>query len=223
MVLIAPSLLSADFTRLEDAVRLLEDAGADVIHVDVMDGHFVPNLTFGPRVVELLKARTKLPLDVHLMVDTPSAVVPWFLDAGADWISIHAEASAHLHRDISLIRTAGRKAGVALNPATSLVVLEEILRDLDFVLLMCVNPGRGSQPFIESSREKIRALRRRRDDLGLVRPWIEIDGGVNLLNVGELAGDGAEIFVAGNAVFNAPEPREAVRLMKAAARRAGTP
>jgi ribulose-phosphate 3-epimerase len=223
MVLIAPSLLSADFTRLEDAVRLIDEAGADVVHVDIMDGHFVPNLTFGPRIVELLKSKTGLPLDVHLMVDTPSEVVPWFLEAGADWISIHAEASAHLHRDIALIKTAGRKAGVALNPATPLVVLQEILGDLDFVLLMCVNPGRGSQPFIEASREKIRALRRRRDDLGLVRPWIEIDGGVNLRNINELAGDGAEVFVAGNAVFNAPDPPDAVRRLKAAARRVGTP
>ena len=223
MVLIAPSLLSADFTRLEEAVRLIEEAGADVVHVDIMDGHFVPNLTIGPRVVELLKSKTRLPLDVHLMVDTPSVVVPWFLDAGADWISIHAEASPHLHRDIAVIKNAGRKAGVALNPATPLVALQEILRDLDFVLLMCVNPGRGSQPFIEASREKIRALRRWRDDLGLGRPWIEIDGGVNLRNLNDLAWDGAEVFVAGNAVFNAPDPLEAVRQMRAAARQAGTP
>jgi ribulose-phosphate 3-epimerase len=217
MVLIAPSLLSADFTRLADEVRLIEDAGADVVHVDVMDGHFVPNLTVGPRVVELLKAKTSLPLDVHLMVDRPDEVIPWFLDAGADWISIHAEASRHLHRDVSAIRTAGRKAGVALNPATPLVALQEILRDLDYVLLMCVNPGRGSQPFIEASHDKIRTLRRWRADLGIDRPWIEIDGGVSLANVPSLVRNGAEIFVAGNAVFNAPDPAEAVRRMKAAA------
>ena len=217
MILIAPSLLSADFTRLADEVRLIEDAGADVVHVDVMDGHFVPNLTIGPRVVELLKAKTSLPLDVHLMVDRPDEVIPWFLDAGADWISIHAEASRHLHRDVSAIRTAGRKAGVALNPATPLVALQEILRDLDYVLLMCVNPGRGSQPFIEASHDKIRALRRWRADLGVDRPWIEIDGGVSLANVPSLVRSGAEIFVAGNAVFNATDPAEAVRRMKAAA------
>jgi ribulose-phosphate 3-epimerase len=218
MALIAPSLLSADFTRLDEAVRIVEEAGADVIHVDVMDGHFVPNLTIGPRVVELLKTKTSLPLDVHLMVDRPDEVVPWFLDAGADWISIHAEATRHLHRDITAIRTAGRKAGVALNPATPLVVLQEVLRDLDFVLLMCVNPGRGSQPFIAASREKIRALRRWRDDLGGETPRIEIDGGLNLANVPELVRDGAEILVAGNAVFNAPDPRDAVRRLRAAAK-----
>jgi len=217
MVLIAPSLLSSDFTRLADAVRLVEEAGADVVHVDVMDGHFVPNLTVGPRVVELLKARTSLPLDVHLMVDRPDEVIPWFVDAGADWISIHAEASRHLHRDVSSIRAAGRKAGVALNPATPLVALQEILRNLDFVLLMCVNPGRGSQPFIEASHEKIQALRRWRADLGGDRPWIEIDGGVTVANAPELAGSGAEIFVAGNAIFNDPDPAGAVKTLKAAA------
>jgi ribulose-phosphate 3-epimerase len=222
MILIAPSLLSADFTRLDEAVRLVEDAGADVVHIDIMDGHFVPNLTIGPRVVELLKTKTSLPLDVHLMVDRPDEVIPWFLDAGADWISIHAEASRHLHRDVSLIRSAGRRAGVALNPATPLVALQEILRDLDFVLLMCVNPGRGSQAFIEASHEKIQALRRWRGDLGLDRPWIEIDGGVTLENAPSLVRSGAEIFVAGNAVFNAPDPREAVRRLKAAAGEADT-
>jgi ribulose-phosphate 3-epimerase len=220
MIMIAPSILSADFTRLADAVALIEDAGADLVHIDIMDGHFVPNLTFGPRLVSLLKAKTRLPLDVHLMVQDPTTVIPWFLEAGADWISIHGEASMHLHRDISLIRNAGRKAGLALNPATPLYTLTEILGDLDFVLLMCVNPGRGSQPFIEASHAKIQSLRlwlRERDP----KPLIQIDGGVDLRNIDVLIRDGAEVFVAGNAVFNQTDPREAVRLMKAAGHKAG--
>jgi len=219
MIQVAPSLLSADFTRLEEAVSLIEKAGADIVHVDVMDGHYVPNLTFGPRLVSLLKKKTSLPLDVHLMVDNPHEVVPWFLEAGADWISIHLEASARLSRDVSLIRQAGRKAGVALNPATPLPALNEILAELDFVLLMCVNPGRGSQPFIDASHEKIRSLRRLLRERNLPAR-IEIDGGVNLQNMDVLIKDGAEILVAGNAVFNHPDPGEAVRLMKETARRA---
>ncbi len=218
MIQIAPSLLSADFTRLEEAVRTIEKAGADIVHVDIMDGHYVPNLTFGPRLVSLLKKKTSLPLDVHLMVDNPHEVVPWFIDAGADWLSIHVEASRRLDRDISSIKQAGRKAGVALNPATPLPSLNDILAELDFVLLMCVNPGQGSQPFIDSSHEKIRNLRRWILDKG----WparIEIDGGVNLRNIEALLQDGAEVIVAGNAVFNHPDPGEAVRFMKETARR----
>jgi len=219
MIQIAPSLLSADFTRLDEAVRLIERAGADIVHVDIMDGHYVPNLTFGPGLVARLKKTTRLPLDVHLMVDNPHEVEPWFIDAGADWISIHLEATAHLHRDVSAIRQAGRKAGVALNPGTPLPALNDILSELDFVLLMCVNPGRGSQPFIDSSHEKIRGLRRWLGE----RNWparVEIDGGVNLQNMDTLIRDGAEIIVAGNAVFNHPDPAEAVRLMKETARKA---
>ena len=216
MVFIAPSLLSADFARLEESVRLVETAGADLIHVDIMDGHFVPNLTFGPRLVARLKAATRLPLDIHLMVSRPDVVAPWFIEAGADWISIHAEASLHLHRDVTAIKAAGRKAGVVLNPATPLSALDEILPELDYVLLMCVNPGRGSQPFIGSSRTKIRNLRRRLHERQLPA-LIEIDGGVNLENVAGLAADGARVFVAGNAVFGAPDPGEAVRRMKALA------
>jgi ribulose-phosphate 3-epimerase len=213
MALIAPSILSADFARLEDAVRLVESAGADFVHVDVMDGHFVPNLTFGPRLVERLKAATRLPLDVHLMVSRPDIVAPWFIEAGADWISIHAEASPHLHRDVAAVKAAGRKAGVVLNPATPLAALDEILPELDYVLLMCVNPGRGSQPFIASSRAKIRSLRRKIQERRLAA-LIEIDGGVNLDNIAGLAADGAQIFVTGNAVFGAPDPAVVVRRMK---------
>jgi ribulose-phosphate 3-epimerase len=222
MIRIAPSLLSADFTRLADAVRLVEAAGADLIHVDVMDGHFVPNLTFGPALVAALKKATALPLDIHLMVETPGDIVPAFIDAGADWISIHAEATPHLHRDVTAIRTAGRKAGVALNPGTPLSALEAILPDLDFVLVMCVNPGRGSQPFIESSRERIRSLRRRIEDRGL-SALVEIDGGVNLTNFADLCHDGAQVFVAGNAVFGHPDPAEAVRTMRRLAARTEGP
>ena len=221
MIFIAPSLLSADFARLEEAVRLVETAGADLIHVDVMDGHFVPNLTVGPALVSRLKAAPHLPLDVHLMVGRPDVVAPWFVEAGADWISIHAEASPHLHRDISAIKSAGRKAGVVLNPATPLSALDEILPDLDHVLLMCVNPGRGSQPFIAASRAKIRSLRRRIHERRCAA-LIEIDGGVNLDNVGGLAADGAQVFVAGNAVFGAADPAEAVRRMKTLAEKGET-
>jgi len=218
--LVAPSILSADFARLEDAVRLLESAGADLVHIDIMDGHFVPNLTFGPRLVARLKEATSLPFDVHLMVNRPADIVPWFIEAGADWISIHAEASPNLHRDVRVIKAAGRKAGVALNPGTPLGELDEILPELDYVLLMCVNPGRGSQPFIPFSRDKIRDLRRRLDAEGRTT-LIEIDGGVNLENTAGLAADGADVFVAGNAIFNSPDPAAAVRRMKTLASKGG--
>ena len=220
MIFVAPSILSADYARLEDAVRQVESAGADLIHVDIMDGHFVPNLTFGPRLVGRLKAATRLPIDVHLMVSRPDVVAPWFVEAGADWISIHAEASVHIHRDVTAIKAAGRKAGVVLNPATPLSVLDEILPELDHVLLMCVNPGRGSQALIDASRPKIRSLRRRIHERRLPG-LIEIDGGVNLENIAGLADDGARVFVAGNAVFGAPDPGEVVRRMKSLAERGG--
>lgn len=213
MVLIAPSILSADFAKIADAVKTVEESGADLVHVDIMDGHYVPNLTFGPRLVASLKKKTSLPLDVHLMVENPNTVIPWFLEAGADSISIHSEASVHLHRDISLIRDSGRKAGVALNPATPIHDLQDILKDLDYVLLMCVNPGRGSQKFIEMSHDRIRHLRRWIQELNLTT-LVEIDGGVNLQNIGSLARDGAQVFVTGNAVFNDPNPRQAISRMK---------
>jgi ribulose-phosphate 3-epimerase len=223
MIFVAPSLLSADFSRLGEAAAAAEAGGADWIHVDIMDGHFVPNLTFGPGLVAWLKKKIRLPLDVHLMVDNPRETVPWFLDAGADAVSIHVEATAHLHRDVRIIKDAGRKAGVALNPATPLSALDEILGELDYVLLMCVNPGRGSQPFIESSRSKIAALRGRLAGQPSGGPLIEIDGGVNAANIASLAADGAQIFVAGNAVFNQPDPAQAVARLKRIARSLDTP
>ncbi len=221
MALIAPSLLSADFSRLAEAAAAAEAGGADWIHVDVMDGHFVPNLTFGPGLVARLKKTVRLPLDVHLMVDDPRQVIPWFVEAGADWISIHAEATAHLHRDVEAIRTAGRKAGVVLNPATPLAVLQDILPECDYVLLMCVNPGRGSQRFIPGSRERIRSLRRMIGERSLPA-LVEIDGGVNHDNAAGLVRDGAQVLVAGSAIFQAPDPAAATARLKELGMRAET-
>jgi ribulose-phosphate 3-epimerase len=218
MVLIAPSILSADFARLGEAVRLAETAGADLIHVDIMDGHFVPNLTLGPQLVAAIRRETRLPIDVHLMVEKPRAFIPLFHEAGADWISIHVEATAHLHKDLSLIRSLGRKAGVALNPATPIETLTEVLHELDFVLIMSVDPGWGGQSFIPSCREKIRKLRDRIRAENLRIP-IEVDGGIKLDNVEDIIRDGCEIVVAGSAVYDAPDPAEAVRKLQAIARK----
>jgi len=216
MALIAPSILSADFACIGEAVALAEKAGADLIHIDVMDGHFVPNLTLGPQLVASLRKMTRLPLDVHLMIENPRAFIPAFAEAGADWISFHQEASAHIHKDVSLIRELGRKAGLALNPATPLDVLEEILPDLDFVLLMSVNPGWGGQRFIPSSRKKIRSLAAtiRERGLGVL---IEVDGGVNLANFEDLTADGTGVLVAGSAIYGATDPAGVIRRMKGSA------
>jgi len=197
---IAPSILSADFSRLGEEIRAVEAGGADYIHVDVMDGHFVPNITIGPLVVEAVRKITSLPLDVHLMISNPEMYIPEFAKAGADIIVIHAEATVHLHRALQLIKSFGKKAGVALNPATSLSALEYVLGDLDLVLLMTVNPGFGGQSFIDTCIPKIQSLRGMLDRLGL-ETELEVDGGVKTDNIDRISHAGADVFVAGSAVF----------------------
>ena len=201
---IAPSLLSADFSRLGDEVRAVAAAGADYIHVDVMDGHFVPNITIGPLVVEAVRKVTDLPLDVHLMIENPDLYVPDFAKAGADIIVVHAEASHHLHRTVQLIKSLGKKAGVSLNPATPLQYLDYILEELDLVLLMTVNPGFGGQSFIEACLPKIHALRAMLDKRGL-ETELEVDGGVKTSNIDRISHAGADVFVAGSAVFGSSD------------------
>lgn len=213
MVLLAPSILSADFARIEEAAKTAEEAGADLIHIDVMDGHFVPNLTFGPQLVASLKEKTSLPLDVHLMVENPHAFIPLFHQAGADWISIHIEASVHLHQDISMIKEFKKKAGLALNPATPLHLMNEILKELDYVLLMTVNPGWGAQQFIPSCHSKISQLKNWIKGQKLEIP-IEIDGGVKLENMEEMIKDGVEIIVSGSAIFSHKNPKDVIIKMK---------
>ena len=219
---IAASILSADFARIGEAVELAERAGADLIHVDIMDGHFVPNLTLGPRLVAAVRKRTRLPIDVHLMVENPRAFVGPFHEAGADWISLHVEATAHLHKDITMIKQLGRRAGVALNPGTPLGTLDEILGEADFILLMSVNPGWGGQSFIPSSLDKIRALKARLRRDGLDIP-VEVDGGIKLDNMEDIIRAGMDVVVAGSAIFEAPDPAGVIREMKRIAARAAGP
>lgn len=213
MIRLAPSILSADFSKIGEAVRMAEGAGADFIHLDIMDGHFVPNLTLGPQAVSAIRKITQLPIDVHLMVENPGFFIPLFHESGADWISIHVEASTHLHRDVSSIKELGRKAGVVLNPATPIHVLNNILKEVDFILLMSVNPGFGGQKFIGSTSQKIRQLRSWIDGQNLSIP-IEVDGGVDTTNAESLIRDGAEILVVGAAIFKAEEPVRVIARLK---------
>jgi ribulose-phosphate 3-epimerase len=207
--LLAPSLLSADFTRLGDALQMIEGSGAQVVHVDVMDGRFVPNITIGLPVVESLRRATTLPLDCHLMIVEPLRYAADFVKAGADWVSIHQEADPHLHRTLAAIRQAGGKAGVVLNPGTPVETLVDLVGDFDFVLLMSVNPGFGGQSFIPRVLDKVRRLDDLRSERGV--PFlIEVDGGVSLKNAGDLIRAGADCLVAGNAVFKAEDPKMAV-------------
>lgn len=209
MVKIAPSILSADFARLADEIVRLENAGADWIHVDVMDGHFVPNLTLGAPVVDAIRKVTRLPLDVHLMVTNPAEFVDSFAAAGADILTVHVETEPHLHRLIHRIRERGMKPAVALNPATPLGALDEILPEVDMVLLMSVNPGFGGQKFIHSSLEKIRRLKSIIQQRAL-STLIEVDGGINAVNAPQIISGGADALVAGSAVFGSNDLREAI-------------
>jgi ribulose-phosphate 3-epimerase len=213
MIKIAPSILASDFSKLGDEIKKVEAAGADLIHIDVMDGHFVPNITIGPPVIKALRKITKLPFDVHLMIENPDKYLDGFIDAGADIITVHAEACTHLHRTIQTLKQKGVKACVALNPATSISSLDWIINELDMVLLMTVNPGFGGQSFIEHMPEKIRELKMLKTRKGL-KFDIEIDGGADLTNIYRITEAGANIIVAGSTVFNAPDTQEIIRSLK---------
>lgn len=211
--MIAPSILSADFARLGEEIDAVSRAGADVIHVDVMDGHFVPNITIGPPVVSAIKKITDLPLDVHLMISEPDRYVDDFAASGADWITVHVETCHHLHRTIHRIKELGKKAGAVLNPATSLETLDYILDDVDLVMLMSVNPGFGGQSFIPGTLAKTRRLKQMIEERGLA-VGIEIDGGVSPRTIGSIAEAGANIFVAGSAVFGKKDYAREINEMK---------
>ena len=215
-VRIAPSILSADFAALGPAVAAAEAGGADLIHIDVMDGHFVPNLTIGPPVVAALHRVATVPLDVHLMIADPDRYIDRFADAGAAAISVHVETAPHLHRTLGHIRSHGLRAGVVLNPATAVSTLTEVAGDVDFVLVMSVDPGFGGQPFIRGSDAKIARVRRLLDEAGNRAP-VEVDGGVDCRNAARVVEAGAEILVAGAAIFGAPDVAAAVRALRAAA------
>lgn len=212
---IAPSILSADFSRLGEQIDAVTRGGATVLHVDVMDGHFVPNLTVGLPVVKSLARITNLPIDAHLMISEPGRYAQQFVEAGAKMVSIHVEADAHIHRTLASIKTAGARAGVVLNPATPIDTLDEALPFADYVLVMSVNPGFGGQEFIGTSIDKVRRLRKRIDERGL-DTRIEIDGGIDLDNIGAVVAAGAEIIVAGSAIFGASDPQQAVKELREA-------
>ncbi|MDN4494198.1 ribulose-phosphate 3-epimerase [Ureibacillus aquaedulcis] len=215
MIKIAPSILSADFSKLGQEVKEVETAGAELIHIDVMDGHFVPNITMGPIVVEALRPITQLPLDVHLMIENPDNYIEQFAKAGADYISVHVEACRHLHRTIQLIRSLNVKAGVVLNPHTPIDTIQHILEDIDFVLFMTVNPGFGGQKFISSVVLKIEALSKIIKERGLAID-IEVDGGITAETIGSCAKAGATMFVAGSAIYNQENRAKALQEIKSA-------
>src|SRR5438309_615337 len=215
MIEIAPSILSADFTRLGQQIEAVERGGASLLHVDVMDGRFVRNITVGLPVVKAISRATRLPIDAHLMIVEPGRYAEQFVKAGAKMVSIHIEADPHAHRTLTAIRTAGALGGIAINPATSLSALDEVLKFADYVLLMSVNPGFGGQEFIPASLDRVRRLRKMIDERGL-RTRIEIDGGIGPDNIAEVVGAGAEIIVSGSAIFGAPDPAVALRELREA-------
>ena len=218
VIQIAPSILSADFSRLGEEVALLDKGGADYIHIDVMDGHYVPNLSIGPLVVKAIRKTTEIPFDVHLMMDNPMDFVEAFIEAGADSITLHAEVLPHLHRSVAFLKEKGIRAAVALNPSTPLDVLEYVLEDLDMVLLMTVNPGFGGQKFIPVMLDKIRSLKAMMEDRK-IHADIQVDGGISLDNIGEIVKAGANCIVAGSSVFSAPDPAAMIRQMREAGER----
>ena len=210
---ISPSLLSADFCNLNRDIHMLENAGADLLHIDVMDGHFVPNITIGIPVVEAIKKNSSIPCDVHLMIEKPERYVENFVKAGADYLTVHAEACTHLHRTLQHIRSLGCNSGVALNPHTSLSVIEEVLEEIDLVLIMSVNPGFGGQSFIPNALNKIKRLKQMIMEKGYNHIEIEVDGGIKLNNIQEVAEAGADIIVSGSGIFNG-KPAETIAEMK---------
>jgi ribulose-phosphate 3-epimerase len=210
---ISPSILSADFTRLGQEIRAVETAGADYLHIDVMDGHFVPNITIGPLVVKAARPVTDIPFDVHLMISDPDVYIEEFVKAGADIISVHTEASIHLHRTLNLIRECGARAAVALNPATPVSVLDHVMTELDMVLIMSVNPGFEAQKFIPEVIPKIRLLRERIDSLGLDIE-IEVDGGINQETIGSVSAAGADVFVAGSAIYHSKDYAQTIEVLR---------
>lgn len=214
--IIAPSILSADFTRLGEEIREIETAGADWVHIDVMDGHFVPNLTFGPPVVAALRPLTKLPFDVHLMIEQPERYLPAFAEAGADIVTVHAEACVHLHRTLQQIRGFNLSAGVALNPATPLAFVEHVLQDVDLVLIMTVNPGFGGQAYIPEMGAKVARLRQMLDERGLNHVRIEVDGGIQPDTAASAHAAGADVLVAGSSIFGEADRAQAIKRLRQA-------